>query len=264
MFIESPANPRVKETLALRERRSREETGRFLIEGFRELSRAVESGVVIDELFFCPEFFLGSSEGALIEKAKRSFECSKRVFEKLSYRDRPDGLLGVATIRRKGLSELKAAIKAASCPFFLVAEGLEKPGNLGTLLRAADSAGVSGVVVCDQCTDLYNPNTVRASVGTLFTVPVFEADSSEARALFKLEGVKIVAATPEAKRVYTEELLTEPLVIAVGTEQLGLSDEWMREADIQLRIPQRGRADSLNVAMATTLLLYEVVRQRGL
>ena len=263
MLIESPANPRIKETLKLRDRRPRDQKGLFLIEGYRELSRALKGGVVIEELYFCPEFFLGDDEASIIRASVRQYQCSKRVFEKLSYRDRPDGLLGVAEIKRKGPEELEKAIKGSKNPFFVVAESIEKPGNLGTILRAADGAGVDGVVVCDQCTDLYNPNTVRASVGTLFTVPVFEMSSKEAKALFTLYGVQVVAGTPEADKVYTEQSMKQPVAIAVGTEQLGLSGEWMKEAEIKVKIPQAGTADSLNVAMATALLLYEVVRQRS-
>lgn len=260
--ITSTANPRFKAALALQERRARKEC--FLIEGYRELLRAVEGGVEILELFFCPSFFLGSNEEALMEKtgARSIYRCSEKVFSRLSYRDRPDGLIGVARIKRRGLKELEAAIKKAPCPFFVIAESIEKPGNLGTILRSADAAGVDGVVVCDQCTDLYNPNTVRASVGTLFTVPVFEAGSEETIALLQKYQVMAIAATPAASSLYTEVSMKEPLAIVVGTEQLGLSKQWLH-ADRQVRIPMRGLADSLNVATATTLLLYEVVRQRG-
>ena len=149
-------------------------------------------------------------------------------------------------------------------PFLIIAEAIEKPGNLGTILRSADAAGVDGVIVCDPCTDIYNPNVVRASVGTLFTIPVVEAAGQETLQWLQEKGIKVVAATPSAEEEFTQTCLTGPVAIAVGTEQLGLSALWMDASAIKVRIPMHGVADSLNVATATTLLLYEVVRQRQL
>ncbi|MGE3954377.1 MAG: TrmH family RNA methyltransferase [Parachlamydiales bacterium] len=258
-MLTSLQNPKVKEAIRLRERRARDKGQKFLIEGYRELTRALEGEFPCERLFVCPEFFLGTNEPALIESLKaRGTEvevCSKRVFEKLSYRDRPDGLLAIAPQVHRGLNSLEGA-------FFLVAEAIEKPGNLGTLLRSADAVGVDGVILCDRCTDLFNPNVVRASVGTLFTQPVVEAEGEETREWLKKRGIQIVAATPHVKRLYTEADLSGPIAIVVGTEQLGLSQAWMEAADIQVAIPMRGAADSLNVATATTVLLYEALRQR--
>lgn len=263
ILLTSTANPRFKAALSLQERRGRKE--RFLIEGYREILRAVEGGVEMDEIFSCPEFFLGENEEALIAQtaAKDHFRCTKALFEKLSYRDRPDGLVAVAKIKKKGLADLEKVLKTTKNPFFIIAEAIEKPGNLGTILRSADAAGADGVVVCDQCTDLYNPNTVRASVGTLFTVPVFEAGSAETLGLLKKHQVRVLAATPGASHIYTEVDMRGPVALVVGTEQLGLSAQWLSGADMRVKIPMRGHADSLNVATATTLLLFEVIRQRG-
>ena len=180
----------------------------------------------------------------------------------MSYRDRPDGLLGIAPQKKMTFDDLEKTIKKGQLPFYVVAEAIEKPGNLGTILRSSDAAGVTGLIVCDRCTDIYNPNVVRASVGTLFTVPTIEAEGQQTLKWLKKQGIAILAATPEATLEFTEVDLNRPLAIAVGTEQLGLSDRWMKEADLQVRIPMNGVADSLNVAMATTLLLYEVNRQR--
>lgn len=245
--------------MRLRDRRERDETGLFLIEGYRELLRAVDAGHPIQELYTCPSLFLGSNEQSLIARAGASvFECSEEVFRKISYRDRPDGLLAVAPQRHRSLAE----ITLAPVPFLIVAEAIEKPGNLGTILRTADGVGADALLLCDRCTDSYNPNVVRASVGTLFTVPVIECEGKEALDWLKKQKIKICAATPSAKQIYTETDLSGPIAIAVGTEQLGLSPLWMEQADIQVRIPMKGCADSLNVAMATTLLLYETLRQR--
>lgn len=263
MILTSLQNPKMKRALALRDRKDRDETGLFLIEGYRELLRFVENGGKPLELFYCPELFLGSNEGALIEKIGKAkailYECSSPVMRKLSYRDRPDGLVAVASQEHHGLDK----IQFQNTPFLVVAEAIEKPGNLGTILRSSDASGVDGLILCDRCTDIYNPNVVRASVGTLFTVPVYEATSKETIAWLKARKIKIAAATPHAKAEFTKTDFTGPVAIVVGTEQLGLSQEWMDSADIQVRIPMMGVADSLNVATATTLLLYEVLRQRN-
>lgn len=265
--ITSLQNPKIKNALKLNDRRERNETGLFLIEGYRELKRAADGGVKVQSLFICPEFFLGENEDGLIQQIKKNgaeiFVCASHVFEKLSYRDRPDGLIGIGVQMKIGLSELAQALVNKNNPFLIVAEAIEKPGNLGTILRSADAAGADGVIVCDRCTDIYNPNVVRASVGTLFTLPVVEAQSCEILAWLNERGVRVVAATPSASEEFTQTDLKGPVAIAVGTEQLGLSKQWMDAADIRVRIPMHGIADSLNVATATTLLLYEVVRQRS-
>lgn len=260
-LITSLQNPKVKEVVKLRDRRPREESGLFIIEGYRELKRALDAGWQIQTLFFCPELFLGSNENALIDQSKPALqlECSMEVFRKISYRDRPDGLLAVAPQVHRKLSDLKLT----DHPFLVVAESIEKPGNLGTILRSCDAAGVDAVIVCDPTTDIHNPNVVRSSVGTLFTVPVIEAGAEETLAFLKQNRIAVVAGTPHAKIEFTQADFKVPLAIVVGTEQYGLTENWMKNADISVRIPMHGIADSLNVASATTLLLYEVVRQRG-
>ena len=258
-MIESLQNQKIKDAVKLRDRRYRDETQLFLIEGYRELRRAIDAKWDIKTLFYCPEFFLGSNEAKLIQESKATaLLCSKEVFSKISYRDRPDGLLGVATQVSLHLSDLKLS----KCPFLLVAEGIEKPGNLGTILRSCDAAGVEGVIVCDPTTDVYNPNVVRSSVGTLFTVPVVTASSEETLRFLKQHKIAIAAATPHAQLEFTEAGFKVPLALVVGTEHYGLSEQWMNQADIRVKIPMLGIADSLNVASATTLLLYEAVRQR--
>jgi TrmH family RNA methyltransferase len=265
--ITSLQNLKVKHLWHLRERRHRDEDQTFIIEGYRELLRAVEAGWHIDSLFICPSLFLGSNEVSLIQKIHAQgtsiFYCTTPVFHKISYRDRPDGMIALAPQRKLNLTSLDAIFTAnKKNPLFVVAEAIEKPGNLGTILRSSDAVGVDAVIVCDRCTDIYNPNVVRASVGTLFTVSTVDAQGEETIAWLREHHVAILAATPQAKHVFTDVDLTQPIAIAVGTEQVGLSERWMQEADLQVRIPMRGVADSLNVAMATTLLLYEADRQR--
>lgn len=260
--ITSLQNPKIKEAGHLRDRKTRKETGLFLIEGYREILRATQAKRKIQTLFFCPEFFLGENEAALIQEHK-AIECTKEVFAKLSYRDRPDGLLAVAPQTHRSLEELGQLLaQKKTPPFLVVAESIEKPGNLGTILRSCDAAGVDGVIVCDPTTDIHNPNVVRSSVGTLFTQFVVESHLEDTLRFLKTHGIAIAAATPHADQLFTEADFTGPVAIAVGTEQIGLTDAWMEKADIRVRIPMFGIADSLNVASATTLVLYEVVRQR--
>lgn len=267
LLLTSNQNPKIKQALALRDRQAREKSGQFIIEGYREILRATDVGHPFDLLFICPSLFLGTNEDKLIERVvsngAKIFPCSEAVFKKISYRDRPDGLLAIAPQRHLSLFDLNEKLENRPSPFLIVAEAIEKPGNLGTILRSSDAVGLDALIVCDRCTDIHNPNVVRASVGTLFTVPVIEAKGEETLQWLKSKGISILAATPSAELEYTAVDMTKPLAIAVGTEQLGLSKLWMEQADIQVRIPMRGTADSLNVAMATTLLLYECLRQRG-
>lgn len=261
-LLTSLQNPRIKQVVHLRDKPERDKTERFLIEGYRELFRACSAGQQVETVFMCPELFLGANEGSLIEKlaatGARIFQTSDKVFHKISYRDRPDGLLAIAVQQRSKLDDLALS----PSPFLVVAEAIEKPGNLGTILRSSDAVGVDALIVCDRCTDVFNPNVVRASVGTLFTVPVVETSSQQTILWLKSKGIAILAATPSAEREFTAIDMRGPLAIVVGTEQLGLSDQWMSQADLKVKIPMCGVADSLNVAMATTLLLYEALRQR--
>lgn len=260
--ITSTTNPQIKALVRLRNRRERDREGRFLIEGFRELTRALDGGVVIEALYACPDLYLGHNEPALVSRAGEAGAgvtfVSEAAFHKASYRDRPEGLLAVATQFPTGLDR----IDLSGAPLVLVAESIEKPGNLGTMLRTADAAGASGVVVADPTTDPFNPNVVRASLGTLFTVPIAVADSSEAVATLRGAGVKILAATPDATVAHHAVDLTVPVAIAVGSEQYGLTEAWLDAADERIVIRMPGSVDSLNAAMAAGVLLFEAVRQR--
>lgn len=261
--ITSLQNPRVKQLVKLRDRRDRDDAGLFLVEGYREVRRALEKNIRLTELYFCPEWFLGENEPALIDQAKQAgaqlFELSKEAFAKCAYRDRPDGLLAVAPQWKHALSDLKLGLH----PFLLVVESIEKPGNLGTILRSADAAGCDAVIVCDPVTDIFNPNVVRASTGVLFSVPVVVADSASVHAFLVEKGIQIVATTPDTPNLYTKVNLRGPLAIVMGSEQYGLSDFWLKESNLLVRIPMAGQADSLNVAMATIITLFEAVRQRN-
>jgi len=262
--ITSPRNPRVRGVLKLRKRAHRDETGQFIVEGYRELHRALDNDWKPAALFFSRAHFLGYNEEALVERCAAAgaalYDCSSEVFAKMAYRDRPEGLLAVGPQRRCVLEDIPLGEPA----LVVVAEAIEKPGNLGTILRSADAAGAHGVLLCDRCTDLNNPNVVRASIGTLFALPVVEVSSSDAAQWLKRNAIQIVAATPRARRDYTQADFRRPSAVAVGTEQYGLSDRWLEQAECEVRIPMFGQVDSLNVASATTILLFEAVRQRRL
>ena len=258
--------------MRLRDRRPRDEAGVFLIEGYRELRRALEKGVRPTEIYFSPEWFLGENEPALIAQAEaagaQAFELTKEAFAKVAYRERPDGLLAVAPQWKKTLADLDDIVGRGHRtpppePFLLVVEAIEKPGNLGTLLRGADAAGVQAVIVCDPVTDIFNPNVVRASTGVLFSVPVVVAASAAVRAWLREKNIRAVVTTPAATTIHSDADLRGPLAVVMGSEQYGLSEFWLKESDAQVRIPMAGQADSLNVAMAAVITLFEAVRQRG-
>jgi RNA methyltransferase, TrmH family len=261
--ISSLQNPRIKQLVKLRDRRPRDEAGVFLVEGYREIRRALEKQVALAELYFSPEWFLGENEPALLAQAETAgttlFELSKEAFAKVAYRERPDGLLAVAPQWKRSLEELSLG----TSPFLLVVEAIEKPGNLGTILRSADAAGCDAIIVCDPVTDIFNPNVVRASTGVLFSVPLVVEEGTRVLAWLKGKGIRTVATTPGAETIYTAADLRGPLALIMGSEQYGLSDFWLENADLPVRIPMAGQADSLNVAMATIIALFEAVRQRS-
>lgn len=265
-LITSLQNPKIKQIVKLRDKRERDKTDLFLIEGYREIYYALKEGWEISTLIISPPLFLKENEENLIEQAKKQgaiiYTLPEDLFSKISYRDRPDGLLAIAPQKHLQLEDLEKIILQKKDLFFVIAESIEKPGNLGTILRSCDASGASFLIVSDRCTDIFNPNVVRASVGCLFTVPVVETKSETLFPFLKKHHIKIIAATPHANNDFTKTDLTGKVAIVVGTEQYGLSDKFLNQADIQVKIPMMGKCDSLNVSSATTLLLYEALRQR--
>ncbi len=260
--ITSLHNNRIKDIIKLNRRTHRDKQQQLIIEGYRELNRALDNQYPIATLFYCTDFFLGQTAPKLISRCRKvgaeCYACSPAVFQKIAYRDHPEGLLAVAPQVRLNLKKFKLS----QHPLLLIAESIEKPGNLGTILRSADAAGADAVIVCDERTDIYNPNVVRASIGTLFALPVIEASAETTLDWLHTQGIDIVAATPHADLDYTQANLESGVAIVVGSEQTGLSKLWLQAADIKLRIPMLGQADSLNVAAAATILLFEALRQR--
>jgi TrmH family RNA methyltransferase len=256
MDITSLQNPKVKQIVKLREdKRQRQSDGLMLVEGHDELTLALRAGLKPQSVLTAPELATRTID---IPEAE-TLTVSRAVFEKMSYRDNPDGWLGIFPIPKIPLEE----IKVSAIPLVIVAESIEKPGNLGAILRTADAARVDAVIVCDPRVDIWNPNVVRASRGAIFTVPTVESANSNALAWLKSRGMQILAATPSADNLYTDVNLREPVAIVVGTEDRGLTDFWMSNADIKVQIPMMGKVNSLNVSIATALLAYEAVRQRA-
>lgn len=262
MRITSLQNARIKEVVKLHEHKHRRRQKKFLIEGYRTLLHAVEQGHPLTELYVCPTLFLGSNEERLIRRIAATgapvFEVTEEPFQKMRFRPRCEGLLAVAPQLQRSL----ATHQPGNADFYLVAEAIEKPGNLGTILRSADGAGANGVIVCDPCTDIWHPEVIHGSVGAFFAMPILACTTVEAIAWCRQWGVRMLAATPQAVQLYTEVALQDAIALVVGTEQYGLSHTWLEAADDQIRLPMFGTANSLNVAMAATLLMYEVVRQR--
>ncbi len=257
MDITSLQNPRVKYIVKLRDdKRQRRQDGLMLVEGYDEIQLALSAGHQPQTLLAAPELVSRQIEGVNAE----TLTVNRAVFEKMSYRENPDGWLAIFPSPRTSLADLKLS----KTPLVVVAESVEKPGNLGAILRTADAAHVDALLICAPRVDLWNPNVVRASRGAVFSVPVAESENASAWEWLKGRGMRVLAATPSAETLYTDADLREPLAVAVGTEDEGLTDVWMSNADLKIKIPMMGKINSLNVSVSTAQILYEAVRQRGL
>ena len=260
--IQSRQNPRIQGVARLRDRAERESRGLFLVEGLRELSRALERKIKIEEVYFCPALFRSAEAAELVTHCRAAriicCEVGQSAFEKISGREGPDGLIGVAKIWDCSLSQLALP----SNPLLLLVESIEKPGNLGALLRTADSAGCHALLVCEPTTDLFNPNVVRASQGAVFSMPCAVCSSAEVQAWMKANQIRSFATTPAATKVFWDSDYRGRVAILLGSEKDGLSEFWLKQADEKISIPQAGLSDSLNVSNAAAIVLFEAVRQR--
>lgn len=264
MKITSATNPRIKQIVRLRNRKDRSVSQLILVDGIREVKQARQAGVKIKELYTCPEFYKErGSEGFIQEMVKEKVplnETTPEVFQKISFGDRREGILAVCQSTQRNFSD----ITLSNNPLIVVVERIEKPGNLGAIFRTCDGAGIDVLIVSDSTTDINNPNTIRASLGTVFTVPVVQKSQEEVLKFLREKNVKIIATSPIADKIYSDTNMKEPFAIIVGSEQEGLSDFWMQHSDVHVKIPMKGQADSLNVSSSTAILLYEAVRQRTL
>lgn len=252
--ITSGQNPKIKALLELRDKsRARKEQGLFVVEGQREVERCIAAGYTVDSIFFCPEI-----SGPMMVNAARMFEVSRKVYEKIALREGTEGVIAEVKTRKTALTDLKLSEK----PLIMVMESVEKPGNLGAILRSADACGADAVIVCDPLTDLYNPNLIRSSTGAIFSVQTVCCSSEEAINWLKQEGIQILTAQLQDSSLYYDQDMTCGTAIVMGTEATGLTDTWRKAADAHIRIPMLGITDSLNVSVSAAILLFEAVRQR--
>ena len=271
--ITSIQNPKIKHLLALQQKSSlRREEGLFVVEGQRELMHCINAGYEVDSIFSLTSNLSPLAPALLARKARTSnlYEVSPKVYEKIAYRGSTEGIIGIVKAKEHSLSTFNFPLGAAALhskehstfPLIIVLESVEKPGNLGAILRSADAAGVDGVIVCDPLTDLYNPNLIRSSIGAIFTVPVATCSSEECIAFLKDNGIQILTAQLQDSNLYYDQDMTKGTAIVMGTEATGLTDQWREAADAHIRIPMLGALDSLNVSVSAAILMYEAVRQR--
>lgn len=260
-MITSLQNAAIKNIVKLSKSKERKEQQLFVIEGARELSLALQSNYIIDSVYVCREMFEKTKYPDVLNSIdeKNVFDISVQVFEKIAYRENSDGIVVLAKPKSHTLDNLKLSEN----PFVIILESVEKPGNLGAILRTADAAAVDAVIVCDPQTDLYNPNVVRSSVGGIFTVQTAVCTSEEAVAWLKRNKIVSYAAELQAAEFYQNIDFKQPSAIVMGTEADGLTDFWLNNATKRIKISMRGKIDSLNVSVSTAVLTFEAMRQRG-
>jgi len=253
MDIESTKNPKIKRLLELqKDSAARRSSGLFVVEGHRELQHCIDAGYELDTIFVCPDIYKETI------KHNNVFEVSKTVYEKIAYRGGTEGIIAEVKAKNLRLNDLELLEN----PLIVVLEAVEKPGNLGAVLRSADAAGADAVIVCDPLTDLYNPNLIRASIGAIFTVPTVACTSEDAIKYLKDNKIQILTAQLQDSLPYYDTPMTGGTAIVMGTESTGLTDIWRKAADAHIRIPMLGQLDSLNVSVSAAILLFEAVRQR--
>ena len=261
-LITSLQNPKIKRLVALQQKSSeRRSSGIFVVEGLRELSHCLDAGYKTDALFFCPEILGNQPETqkvyALAETV-RSYQVTKEVYAKIAYRDSTEGVVAEIQVRTLSLQGLHLPEN----PLIIVLESVEKPGNLGAILRSTDAAAADAVIVCDPLTDLFNPNLIRCSIGAIFTVPCLTCTSEECIDFLKEKNIRILTAQLQDSHLYYDTDMRGGTAIVMGTESTGLTNVWREAADAHIRIPMLGKLDSLNVSVSAAILLFEAVRQR--
>jgi RNA methyltransferase, TrmH family len=258
-LITSNQNPKIKNVLALEKARERNQQNVFIVEGIKELTLALDGKYVINTVFFCPQIIPLEAILKIVKDESLLIPVQQTVFEKIAYRDSTGGVIAIIQQRQHTLN----GINLRENPLVLVLESVEKPGNLGAVLRTADAANIDAVIICDPQTDFYNPNVIRSSVGCIFTTQIASATSQEAIVWLRENNVRIFAASLESSTPYNKIDFTIPSAIIMGTESTGLSDTWIRNADSTVIIPMRGKIDSMNVSNAAAVLVFEACRQRG-
>lgn len=256
LLISSTQNPRIKRLMSLQQRsQQRRNEQRIVVEGARELQHCIEAGFTIESVFYCPTLFdIDILQGSNYE----TVEVTPQVYDKIAYRGSTEGVIAIVEPHYLTLDDLELG----DAPLIVVLEGVEKPGNIGAVLRSADAARATAVVVCDPLTDLYNPNLIRSSIGAIFTVPCVACSSEECIKFLRQNNIKILTAQLQDSELYYHTPMRGPTAIVLGTESTGLTQMWREAATAHIRIPMRGALDSLNVSVSAAILLFEAVRQR--
>lgn len=270
--LTSAQNPRIKHLVQLQQKSSlRRETGTFVVEGQREIMHCLNMGLKVETLFFCkpimeagdtPELHRSNADvdvSQILKSCSNSIEVSVELYNKIAYRGGTEGMIAIVHEQPLKLTDLKLS----DCPLIMVLESVEKPGNLGAILRSADACGADAVIVCDPLTDLHNPNLIRSSIGAIFSVPCVACSSEECIAFLKKKNIQILTAQLQDSHLYYDTPMHIPTAIVMGTEATGLTKKWREAADAHIRIPMLGQLDSLNVSVSAAILLYEAVRQRS-
>jgi len=261
--ISSLANKIIKDAIDLKESRARKKSGLFLVDGAREVSLALKAGMEIKKLFICEELaeknkYAQASLSKTIANQTQTIALSVEVFKKISYKENGDGIIGIFQQKDKLLRDIKS-----ESSLFLVIEGVEKPGNLGAIIRTAEAFGVGGIILNDSVIDLFNPNVIRASEGLLFFLPIVKAGHEETLVWLKKNGVKSIAAATQTKEMSFEANMSGKTAIILGSEADGLSEFWLSNVDKAVRIPMKSGVDSLNLSVSAAILIYEACRQQG-
>ena len=262
--ISSIQNPKVKRLLALQQKSStRREAGCFVVEGRRELLHCINAGFGVETVFVCPELFSEDECRDILQQMAgdmpQLYTVSGYVYEKIAYRGSTEGVMAIVKTRQLALDDLQLS----EHPLIIVLESVEKPGNLGAVLRSADAAAADAVVVCDPLTDIFNTNLIRSSIGAVFTVPCVACDSASCIRFLKSKGISILTAQLQDSLPYYHTDMRRATAIVMGTESTGLTQQWREAADAHIRIPMLGQLDSLNVSVSAAILLFEAVRQRN-
>ncbi|MCA9407317.1 MAG: RNA methyltransferase [Candidatus Omnitrophica bacterium] len=254
-MINDIRHPFIQQIQKLRKREHRHKTGMVIVEGYPEVKRAYEAKVLFQELYICPELVV--EDWSIFQNIKIT-EVSKEVFSAIAFGSRLKGILAVCQPEILRLTDLKIKTN----PFFVILENVEKPGNLGGVIRTCDGAGVDAVIMCDGKTDIYNQHVVRSSIGTVFTVPTVSTDKQTLLAFLRSHQIQIFAATAHAQHVYTQADFVQPAALLIGNEHEGVSSFWFEQAYQKIKIPMQGQASSLNASTSAAILIYEALRQR--
>jgi len=258
-YIDSRQNPKIKYALRLKNAKTRKADRKTLIEGQREIAHALESGIKIQSLFYNTEYCRDSFARKSGIPDNIVFRLSKRAFDAISFRENPDGLIAIAEVPDTKLSDLRLNKNS----LVLVLESIEKPGNLGAIMRTADAAGLDAVIISMPAGDIYGPNAIRASQGTVFTNQIAADAASDILDWLEKNNFTILAASPRARTIYTAADYSKNTAIVVGSEDKGLSEQWLKAAGRKIKIPMRGKIDSLNVSVSAAIIIFEALRQRG-